>query len=234
MDHFLGIGAAGMFTDHLDSDYYGNRPTGLYIPRFRNVSKEEEDLDFVRGYGFQTMTMRVNWMSSYNSKGFGATLKDKLRKPGHWTWYLAGFGECLPRRRNRLYLSKKVDRWGIPQVAFDFEWSDNERSMARDIQHQAMRIMKAAGADLSMPLGDSESLSTPGAGIHEMGSARMGDDPKKSVLNRWNQAHDVPNLFITDGSFMTSSSCVNPSLTYMAFTARACDYAVKQLTAGVV
>ena len=234
MDHFLGIGAAGMFTEHLDSDYYGNRPTGLYIPRFRNISEEEEDLDFVRGYGFQTMTMRVNWMSSYNSKGFGATLKDKLRKPGHWTWYLAGFGECLPRRRNRLYLSKKVDRWGIPQVAFDFEWSDNERSMARDIQHQAMRIMKAAGADLSMPLGDSESLSTPGAGIHEMGSARMGDDPKKSVLNRWNQAHDVPNLFITDGSFMTSSSCVNPSLTYMAFTARACDYAVKQLTAGVV
>ncbi len=235
MDHFLGIGAAGMFTDHLDSYYYGNRPTGLYIPRFRNIGREDEDVDFVRGYGFQTMTMRGNWMSRYNSKGFGATLKDELRKPGHWTWYLAGFGECLPRKRNRLYLSKKkVDRFGIPQVAFDFEWSDNERSMARDIQQQAGHIMKAAGAALSIPLGDSESLSTPGAGIHEMGSARMGDDPQESVLNRWNQAHDVPNLFVTDGSFMTSSSCVNPSLTYMAFTARACEYAVQQLTAGTV
>lgn len=175
-------------------------------------------------------------MSKLNVKGFGSALKDELRKPGDtWTWYISGFGECLPDRNNQLYLSKtKKDRFGISQVAFDFEWSDNERAMARDTQKQAQRIVQAAGAAISRPMGDTAQLSTPGEGIHEMGTARMGGDPSQSVLNRWNQAHDVPNLFVTDGSFMTSSSCVNPSLTYMAFTARACDYAVKQLQAGTI
>ncbi len=236
MDHFLGIGVYGMFADNTDSYYYGNRPTGLYIPRFRNVGKQDEDADFLRGYGFQTHTSRGNWMGQYNSRGFGAEFKDRLRKPGEtWTWVMAGFGECLPNRANRLFLSsKKKDRFGIPQVAFDFQWGDNERAMARDIQQQGQRIMTAAGAVFSAPMGDVEQLSVPGEGIHEMGTARMGDDPKQSVLNRWNQAHDVPNLFVTDGSFMSSSSCVNPSLTYMAFTARACDYAVKHLQAGAI
>lgn len=236
MDHFLGISVAGVFPEHQDSYYYGNRPTGLYIPRFRNLQQRDEDAGFVRGYGFQTAISSSNWMSQINARGFGAGLKETLRSiPPHWTFYAGAFGECLPRKRNRVYLSNtKKDRFGIPQVVFEFQWSDNERVMARDIHVQGQRIMKAAGAAHTMVLGDTETLSVPGAGVHEMGTARMGDDPRESVLNSYNQAHDVPNLFISDGSFMTSSSCVNPSLTYMAFTARACDHAVKQLKAGKI
>jgi choline dehydrogenase-like flavoprotein len=175
----------------------------------------------------------MDWMTGINTKGFGASLKDSLRKPGPWVFALAGFTECLPRKSNRMYLSKdQVDRYGIPQVVFDFEWSDNEINLRRDARKHADRLLKAAGAIITMS-GDEE-MSLPGEGIHEMGTARMGDDPTESVLNAHNQAHDVPNLFVTDGSFMTSASCVNPSLTYMAFTARACDYAVKQLEQGTL
>lgn len=235
MDHPMGLGAAGIFLDDMDKYYSGNRPTGLYIPRFRNVGGQDEDADFVRGYGFQTMSLRMGWDGSFRKKGFGKQLKDSLRKPGPWVWYMAGFSECLPQERNRVYLSnRKKDRYGIPQVVFDFQWGDNERAAGRDIQKNADRLQKAAGAVFSLAMGDPETLSTPGEGIHEMGTARMGADPKQSVLNAHNQAHDVPNLFVTDGSFMASSSCVNPSLSYMAFTARACDYAVKQLQAGLV
>jgi choline dehydrogenase-like flavoprotein len=234
MDHFSGVGAAGLFQDHLDSYHIGQRPTGLYIPRFRNVGGRDQDADFVRGYGFQAMTSRADWTSRFNAKGFGATYKEMLRKPGHWTWYVGGFGECLPQHRNRVFLSKKRDRFGIPLIGTDFAWSENERALARDIARQAERIMKGAGAGYVIKFGDTEKLSTPGAAIHEMGTARMGLDPAQSVLNGHNQAHAIPNLFITDGSFMTSSSCVNPSLTYMAFTARACDYATKQLREGRV
>lgn len=234
MDHFLGIGVAGMYSEHKDLYYYGNRPTGLYIPRFRNVQKQDEDVDFVRGYGYQTMVNSGNWTGQFNSKGFGAPLKDSLSKiPQTWTFYMGGFGECLPQQRNRVYLSKtQKDRFGIPQVVFDFKWGENEKAMAKDVKIQGERIQKAAGAAFAISFGDTENLSPPGAGIHEMGTARMGDDPAQSVLNKHNQAHDVPNLFVTDGSFMASSSCVNPSLTYMAFTARACDYAVTQMKAG--
>ena len=233
MDHTLGLSGAGLFLDNMDSYYHGNRPTGLYIPRFRNLNGQDEDADFVRGYGYQTATLRTDWQSGFNTKGFGAGLKDSLRKPGPWIFALAGFTECLPRESNRMYLSKnKVDRYGIPQVVFDFEWSDNEVKLRRDAKLQADRLLKAAGAVFSL-LGN-DNMSMPGEGIHEMGTARMGADPRESVLNAHNQAHDVPNLFITDGSFMTSASCVNPSLTYMAFTARACDYAVKQLAEGVL
>jgi choline dehydrogenase-like flavoprotein len=232
MDHTLGMSAMGVFLDNMDSYYFGNRPTGLYIPRFRNLKGRDEDADFLRGYGYQTFTLRMDWSTNYNKKGFGADLKDSLRKPGPWIFGLGGFGECLPRETNRMYLHPdKVDRFGIPQVAFDFEWSDNERKIRLDAARQADRLLKAAGAVLIIP-GDPEKMSEPGEGIHEMGTARMGDDPRQSVLNRYNQAHDVPNLFVTDGSFMTSASCVNPSLTYMAFTARAADYAVKQLAEG--
>ncbi len=155
-----------------------------------------------------------------------------MRRPGRWIFLLAGFAECLPRHGNRMYLSKQTDRFGIPQVAFDFTWSDNEVNARRDAARHAQRILKAAGAAYIMPL--EQKMSEPGEGIHEMGTARMGDDPAQSVLNRYNQAHDVPNLFVTDGSFMTSSSCVNPSLTYMAFTARAADYAARQLGEGAI
>ncbi len=182
-----------------------------------------------------TRRQRCAWTgaSRFNAKGFGADLKNSLRKPGPWIFALAGFTECLPRESNRMYLSKdKVDRFGIPQVVFDFEWSENEINARRDAKKHADRLLKAAGAVLTVP-GD-DKMSLPGEGIHEMGTARMGADPATSVLNAHNQAHDVPNLFITDGSFMTSASCVNPSLTYMAFTARACDYAVKQIAQGVL
>jgi len=233
MDHTLGVSGIGIFLDNMDSYYHGNRPTGLYIPRFRNVGGQDEDADFVRGYGYQTATLRMDWQTGINTKGFGASLKNSLRKPGPWIFALAGFTECLPRESNRMFLSKdKVDRFGIPQVAFDFEWSENEINLRRDAKKQADRLLKAAGAVMIFP-GD-EAMSIPGEGIHEMGTARMGDDPSQSVLNAYNQAHDVTNLFVTDGSFMTSSSCVNPSLTYMAFTARACDYAVKQLAQGAL
>ena len=201
---------------------------------FRNVGRQDEDADFVRGYGYQAYTLRRDWTSSFNQKGFGADYKDSLRKPGQWIWALAAFTECLPAEKNHMYLSKrKVDRYGIPQVAFDFEFGDNEYKQRSDARRQAERIMKAAGAVFSIP-GEERDMSMPGEGIHEMGTARMGDDPSESVLNKYNQAHDVANLFVTDGSFMTSSSCVNPSLTYMAFTARACDYAVQQMAEGVI
>lgn len=233
MDHALGESGIGIFLDNMDSYYHGNRPTGLYIPRFRNLDGQDEDADFIRGYGFQTLTARMDWTMGLNSKGFGADLKESLRKPGPWIFALAGFTECLPRESNRMYLSsKKTDRFGIPQVAFDFEWSENERRLREDAARQADRILKAAGAVLTLP--GKAGMSIPGEGIHEMGTARMGDDPGESVLNKYNQAHDVPNLFVTDGSFMTSASCVNPSLTYMAFTARACDYAARQLAEGAI
>lgn len=234
MDHTLGQSAIGIFLDNMDTYYHGTRPTGLYIPRFRNVGRQDEDADFVRGYGYQAYTLRRDWTSSFNQKGFGADYKDSLRKPGQWIWALAAFTECLPAEKNHMYLSKrKVDRYGIPQVAFDFEFGDNEYKQRSDARRQAERIMKAAGAVFSIP-GEERDMSMPGEGIHEMGTARMGDDPSESVLNKYNQAHDVANLFVTDGSFMTSSSCVNPSLTYMAFTARACDYAVQQMAEGVI
>jgi len=182
------------------------------------------------------MTHRTDWTAEFNQKGFGASYKDRLRKPGsYWVWYIGGFGQGLPQKSNRLYPSKtRKDRFGLPQVVFDMEWGRNEKAIAQDIKGQAERIMKAAGARATIGMGDAENLSTPGAGIHEMGTARMGAGPSQSVLNGYNQAHDIPNLFVTDGSFMASSSCVNPSLTYMAFTARACDYTVKQSQAGSI
>lgn len=232
MDHTLGMSGMGVFLDNMDSYYSGNRPTGLYIPRFRNLNGQDDDADFVRGYGYQTAALRMDWQTGMNKKGFGAELKDGLRKPGPWIFFLGGFTECLPQKSNRMYLSKETDRFGLPQVAFDMKWGDNEVKLRRDAAQQADRILKAAGAVYA--IGGSDDMSLPGEGIHEMGTARMGNDPNESVLNGWNQAHDVSNLFVTDGSFMTSSACVNPSLTYMAFTARACDYAVKQLASGVI
>ncbi|MEH6588368.1 MAG: GMC family oxidoreductase [Halioglobus sp.] len=234
MDHTLGESGMGLFLDNMDSYFHGNRPTGLYIPRFRNLAGQDKDADFIRGYGFQTYTLRMDWSTGFNAKGFGADLKESLRKPGPWIFVLSGFTECLPYERNHMYLSKrKVDRFGIPQVAFDFEFGDNEYKLREDARTQADRLLKAAGAVVSLPAG-RQQMSMPGEGIHEMGTARMGNDPTQAVLNKYNQAHDVPNLFVTDGSFMASASCVNPSLTYMAFTARACDYAVTQMAEGVI
>lgn len=233
MDHTLGTSGMGVFLDNMDSYYHGNRPTGLYVPRFRNLDGQDDDANFVRGYGFQTFTGRMDWSINFNKKGFGVDIKESLRKPGPWIFALSGFTECLPYESNRMFLSKNErDRFGIPQAAFEFQWGDNERELRKDAKKHADRLLKAAGAALVLP--GSDEMSIPGEGIHEMGTARMGDDPTQSVLNKHNQAHDVPNLFVTDGSFMTSASCVNPSLTYMAFTARAVDYAVRQLGEGLI
>ena len=228
MDHTNGLGAFGLFPGLLMDRYYsGNRPNNIYIPRFRNIGAGDDGVDFARGYGFQGAAFRTNWSMNYLRPGFGVGFKQALRQPGYWAMFLAGFGECLPQRRNRMYLHPtRRDRFGIPQVAFDFTWHDNEKRMCRDIVNEAEAMLKAAGAQIVMRLEEPEP---PGGAIHEMGTARMGHDPAQSVLNGWNQAHQVANLFVTDGAAMSSTACVNPSLTYMALTARACDYAVAGL-----
>ncbi|MEH6593138.1 MAG: GMC family oxidoreductase [Halioglobus sp.] len=232
MDHAM-YGHMSMMVDNPDGYYRGERPNGLYIPRFRNVGGQDEDADFVRGYGYQAHTLRPDWQTTFNSKGFGADYKESLRKPGpFWIWFLGGFIECLPQESNRVYLhANKKDRFGIPQLVTEFNWGENELSLARDSAIQAEKIFRAAGA-VFYEISDIDAISEGGAGIHEMGTARMGDDPNTSVLNKFNQTHELDNLFVTDGSFMASAACVNPSLTYMAFTARACEYAVEELKSG--
>lgn len=234
MDHGKVI-HTGIFVDNTDSYYRGNRPNGLYIPRFRNVGGQDDDADFVRGYGYQAHTIRGDWQMRFNQRGFGAGYKDALIRPDPiWIWGMASFMECLPREDNRVYLeAQKKDRFGVPLLATEFTWSENERRLADDTGVQAAKLLRAAGA-VFFDTGDRNSLDEGGGATHEMGTARMGDDPALSVLNKHNQAHEVDNLFVTDGAFMTSASCVNPSLTYMAFTARACNYAVEQLKAGQI
>jgi glucoside 3-dehydrogenase (cytochrome c) catalytic subunit len=230
MDHHMVAAGMGVFYDNMDRYYSGARPTETYIPRFRNLQGNDEDADFVRGYGFQNSTFRLDWRHTFHQKGFGADLKNALRKPGPWIYYLTGFGECLPRYDNRVHLHKGArDRYGIAQVKVDFSWGENEWRISRDMRRQADKILKAAGAVVVF---SEDEDAKPGLAIHEMGGARMGYDPKSSVLNGWNQAHDIPNLFVTDGAAMASSAWINPSLTYMALTARACDYAVNQWRKG--
>lgn len=230
MDHILHGGATGMIPGLEDRVQNGNRPNGIYVPRFRNVGSKHPD--FVRGYGFQGGGSRQDWQRGMEMTGFGADFKRQLRTPGAWRFNLGGFGECLPNHENYLELNKdKVDAWGIPTINIRHKWRENELSMFKDIQVTAAEMLEAAGAK---DIKTQTIPSTPGEGIHEMGSARMGRDPKTSVLNAHNQAHDVKNLFVTDGSFMVSSACQNPSLTYMAMTARACDYAVTQMKRGEI
>jgi choline dehydrogenase-like flavoprotein len=234
MDHGM-LAYTGFFVDDTDRYYRGNRPNGLYIPRFRNLEGQDEDAEFLRGWGLQANVMRLDWETTFNHKGFGADYKESLRKPAPaWLWYLNGFVECLPHKENRVRLhAAKKDRFGIPLVAPEFSFNSNELKATQDVAVQVERLFRAAGA-LYYNDPDSARLLTPGQGVHEMGTARMGDDPATSVLNKYNQTHEINNLYVTDGAFMASSSCVNPSLTYMAFTARACDYAVSQLSSGVL
>lgn len=233
MDHISDVGAFGLIPGFMDKYVIGNRPNGIYIPRFRNLDGRDRDADFLRGYGFQGGAMRMSWQQMQGQiSGFGERFKQAMRAPGPWLFFLAGFGEHLPDRDSRMMLdTNKPDRFGIPQVRFSSVYGHNERRMRKDVAAQAAAMLKAAGAKNITPF---DADSPPGSAIHEMGTARMGHDPAESVLNLWNQAHDVPNLFVTDGSCMTSSSCVNPSITYMALTARAADYAAKQLRAGTL
>jgi choline dehydrogenase-like flavoprotein len=228
MDHHMGAGATGNMPGHADKMPFGNRPNGIYIPRFRNVNTKQKD--FVRGYGYQGGGSREGWGRAQHMPGFGAEFKKTISEPGPWTMTVGGFGECLPNHENYVEIDKeKVDAWGIPTLKIHFEWRDNERAMSRDISIQAAEMLASAGAK---EITVNSSISTPGLGIHELGTARMGRDPKTSVLNGYAQAHDVKNVFMPDGACMASASCVNPSLTYMAITARACDYAVSQMKKG--
>jgi choline dehydrogenase-like flavoprotein len=225
MDHHMGAGGSGVMSGHEDKMPFGNRPNGIYVPRFRNVKSKQKE--FMRGYGYQGGGSREGWSRGTNMTGIGVDFKNMLRKPGPWRMTLAGFGECLPYHENYVEIDKdQLDAWGIPTLKIHCDWGENERSMSRDIAAQAGEMLTAAGAhDVNV----FQDMTRPGLGIHEMGTARMGRDPKTSVLNEHNQAHDVKNLFVTDGGCMVSAACVNPSLTYMALTARACDFAVNAM-----
>jgi len=226
MDHIKWGGASGQLDGWTDRRVIGERPNGIYVPRFRNVSSRHPD--FIRGYGFQGGADRSGWEATLHAPGIGRAFKARLSQLGPWTMSFAGFGEMLPREENRATLhATLVDAWGIPSLHIDCRWSDNELAIHRDMSVAAAELLEAAGATHIEP--STSGPSTPGGTNHEMGTARMGRDPKTSVLNGWNQTWDVPNLFVTDGAAMTSSGCQNPSLTYMALTARACHYAVDQL-----
>ncbi|MGH7531462.1 MAG: GMC oxidoreductase [Gemmatimonadales bacterium] len=226
MDHIKWGGASGAFDGWTDRRVIGERPNGIYVPRFRNVTSRHAD--FIRGYGFQGGAGRGGWQRALRAPGIGPAFKARLRELGAWTMTFAGFGEMLPREENRATLHPTlVDAWGIPTLHIDCRWSENELAMHRDMNVTAVELLEAAGAKHIRP--NTDGPSTPGNTNHEMGSARMGRDPKTSVLDGWSRAWDVPNLFVTDGAAMTSSGNQNPSLTYMALTARACAHAVEQL-----
>ena len=237
MDHHFQVGARGDIPGLKEHYYQGNRPNGIYIPRFRNLGDARtKRSDYIRGYGYQGGASRSGWGRGGAQPGFGVQLKRSLREPGDWSMGITGFAECLPRPDNVVTLGDRKDEYGIPILKIDCSWGPNELAMRKDIAAAAAEMLEAAGCrnvtTYDNYKGDGKIGAEPGLGIHEMGTARMGRDPKTSVLNAYNQAHDVPNLFVTDGSAMTSSSCVNPSITYMALTARACDYAVKEVKAG--
>ena len=230
MDHCMGGGASGRIPGNEDHISLGNRPNGIYVPRFRNVKQKHPFL--LRGYGFQGGASRAKWERGVEMRGFGANFKHALSRPGPWTLSFYGFGECLPNHENFIAIDKeRVDAWGVPTIKISCEWRENERALLKDMSITASEMLSAAGARDIEPIVEDNA---PGLTIHEMGTARMGRDPKTSVLNSHNQAHDAKNLFVTDGACMASSSCVNPSLTYMALTARACDYAVSQMKQGEI
>ena len=227
MDHHLGVGASGRFDGFDDKYYTGRRPNGVYIPRFRNIGGDTNRKDFTRGYGYQGGASRGNWSDSIAEMAYGAAFKEAVTTPGDWRLGLGGFGEILPYHDNKMTLDyEKLDQWGLPTVTFDATIKENELNMRKDMQQQAVEMLENAGfKDVRGYDGDYAI----GLGIHEMGSARMGRDRKTSVLNANNQLHDVPNVYVTDGAAMTSAGNVNPSLTYMALTARAADHAVEEL-----
>ena len=229
MDHPFSAGAEGTMPGMEDHKTFGHRPNGVYVPRFRNVTDKHPK--FVRGYGFQGGAGRERWERGGRTRGFGADFKRALLSDlGPWRVALGGFGECLPRSDNYCTLHPTLkDRWGVPALHIQCTFGPNERALLEDMQVTAAEILEAAGVKDVRTFNDEFA---PGFCIHEMGTARMGRDPKTSVLNGWNQAHDVPNVFVTDGACMTSSGNQNPSITYMALTARACDYAAEQLKHG--
>lgn len=226
MDHHKNVGGSGDLEGFEDKTYIGFRPSGLVIPQFRNVNKN--DVDFFGGYGL----FGGAWRQGLNPDqvGIGAEFKEALTKPGGWRMNLSAYGECLPYYNNKVELDKnKKDQWGLPQLKISATFNENEMKMRKDMKTQISEILNVAGLKNIVV---NEGSHIVGDSTHEMGTARMGRDPKTSVLNSFNQCHDIPNLFITDGACMTSSTYMSPSLTYMALTARACDFAVKQMKNG--
>ena len=225
MDHHLGVGASGMVEGFEDKYLFGRRANGIYIPRYRNLFGDKRD--YLRGFGYQGGAGRDGWGRNIPELNIGSEFKDALCEPGAWSMGIGGFGETLPYHENKITLDKtKKDKWGLNILAMDIEYKENEKKMRIDMQKDAEEMLTIAGVkNVKGWTGDG----TLGRGIHEMGSARMGKDAKTSVLNSFNQVWDAPNLFVTDGSFMTSAACQNPSLSYMAFTARAADHAVSEL-----
>jgi choline dehydrogenase-like flavoprotein len=225
MDHHFRVGAMGTWEGDEDKYYIGRRANGIYIPRYRNIGNDKRD--YLRGFGYQGGGSRQSWNRGVNDMSFGSDYKDAMTKPGPWTMNLGGFGETLPYHENKMYLDPTTkDKWGIPVVVFDAEFKENEMKMRKDMMEDAKEMLESAGLKNVRAF---DNGSYPGMAIHEMGTARMGRDPKTSVLNGNNQLHGVKNVFVTDGACMTSTSCVNPSLTYMALTARAADFAVKEI-----
>jgi choline dehydrogenase-like flavoprotein len=230
MDHHLNVSAYGKVEGYEDKYYFGRRANGFYIPRYRNLNGEKRD--YIRGFGYQGSASREGWSRDIAELNIGGAFKDALTEPGSWHIGMGAFGETLPYHENKVTIDKtKKDKWGLPVVAIDAELKANELKMRIDMEKDGKEMLEAIGAK------DVQTASTNpflGRGIHEMGTARMGRDPKTSVLNQWNQVWDAKNVFVTDGSCMTSAACQNPSLTYMALTARAANYAVDALKKGEI
>jgi choline dehydrogenase-like flavoprotein len=225
MDHHLQVGAFAQVDGFDDKYYSGRRANGFYIPRFRNLNGEKRD--YIRGFGYQGGASRQGWTNMVAEMSIGKQLKEAAGKPGSWTVGMGGFGEILPYHENHVKINKeKKDKYGLPTLTFDAILRENELKMRKDMANDAAEMLEAAGYK---NVGTYDRECGIGLGIHEMGTARMGKDPKTSVLNKWNQVHACKNVFVTDGSAMTSAACQNPSLTYMALTARAVDYAVGEM-----
>ncbi|MFK7814675.1 MAG: GMC oxidoreductase [Maribacter sp.] len=225
MDHTYRVGAMGKVEGFDDKYYKGRRPNGIYIPRYWNIDEKSKSDKFLRGFGYQGGAYRGG--NPANTEAFGADYKDSILKPGPWEMFITGFAECLPYHDNKISLNTDVlDKWGQPTLTIDAEFKANEKALNKQIQEDAVEMLEKAGVKDVLGF-DNEH--PPGYGVHEMGTARMGRDPKTSVLNGFNQVHAAKNVFVTDGACMTSSSCVNPSLTYMAITARAANHAVSEL-----
>ncbi len=225
MDHHFRIGANGEYPEMDDQYYSGRRANGVYIPRYRNVGKDKRD--YIRGFGYQGGASREGWSRGVKEMAMGVELKNLLTSPGKWTMGLTGFGECLPYHENFVTINNdKKDIHGLPTLTIDCEFKENEMKMRKDMGNDAAEMLEAAGLKNVSIFDD---IGGPGLGIHEMGTARMGRDPKTSVLNKWNQIHACKNVFVTDGACMTSAACQNPSLTYMALTARAANFAADEM-----
>ncbi|MGM5468748.1 GMC oxidoreductase [Flavobacteriaceae bacterium LMO-SS05] len=232
MDHHFQVGASAKAEGFEDKISKGRRANGIYIPRFRNLGGDTDRKDFIRGYGYQGGASRGNISELVAELKYGPELKEAILKPGEWRIGLTGFGETLPDHKNKMYMDyEKLDEWGLPTVTFDADFGENELAMRKDMMEQAVKILEAAGFK-DVQGYDNVQGRAMGLGIHEMGTARMGRDPKTSVLNGNNQIHACPNVYVTDGAFMTSAACHNPSLGYMAFTARAANHAAEQLKKG--